>query len=256
MDDDPGCLQISMLGLIPATVDPSVVPPSRVKLRRLDQLLANLGHGSRRDVRELIQNGLVTVHGEVEDDPGAKVEAEDVLVEGEALEAPDGLLAVLHKPIGYICTHDEGEGSTIYGLLPERWVRRNPQVTSVGRLDKDTSGILLMTDRGELVQRWTSPKSVVEKVYEVEVDAPLQEKLVRTFASGTLMLRSEDTPCLPAKLEIVDELHARLTLTEGRYHQARRMFASQGWNVVNLHRSRFGDFVLGDLPSGEWRMVP
>jgi 16S rRNA pseudouridine516 synthase len=226
-----------------------------VKQRRLDQLLANLGHGSRREVRELIQAGRVTVRGEVEADPGAKVDAQDVLVEGEALEAPEGLLAVLHKPVGYICTHAEEEGDTIYELLPERWAKRNPAVTSVGRLDKDTSGILLVTDRGELVQRWTSPKSVVEKVYDVEVDSPLDEKLVRVFASGTLMLRSEDTPCLPAKLEIVNELHATLTLTEGRYHQARRMFASQGWNVVKLHRSRFGEFELGELRPGQWKLV-
>lgn len=227
-----------------------------MKLRRLDQLLSSLGHGSRREVRECIRNGLVTVGGSVEQDPGAKVDAREVLVEGKPLEAPDGLLAILHKPVGYICTHAEDEGPTIYDLLPERWSERNPPVTSVGRLDKDTSGILMMTDRGELVQQWTSPKSVVEKVYEVEVDAPLEPHLVATFASGTLMLRSETAPCLPARLEIVDALHAKLTLTEGRYHQARRMFASQGWNVTQLHRSRFGEFTLDGIAVGEWRIAP
>jgi 16S rRNA pseudouridine516 synthase len=221
----------------------------------LDQLLASLGHGSRREVRELIHAGVVTVGGEVEGDPGAKVEAEEVRVDGEPLEAPEGLLAVFHKPAGYVCTRAEGEGPTIYELLPERWTKRNPAVTSVGRLDKETSGVLVMTDRGELVQRWTSPKSVVEKVYEVEVDHPLEERLVEVFASGTLMLRSESTACLPARLEIVDAVHARLTLTEGRYHQVRRMFASQGWDVVRLHRSRFGEFELGELGPGEWRVV-
>jgi 16S rRNA pseudouridine516 synthase len=227
----------------------------KVKLRRLDQLLANLGHGSRREVREIIRGGMVTVRGAVEDDPGAKVDAQEVLVEGRPLEAPDGLLVMLHKPEGYVCTHSEDEGPTIYELLPEHWSKRNPPVTSVGRLDKDTSGLLLVTDRGDLVQSWTSPKSDVEKVYEVEVSAPLAEHLVHTFASGTIMLRSETTPCLPAKLEILDPLHARLTLTEGRYHQVRRMFASQGWEVVKLHRSRFGEFSLGDLGSGKWMMV-
>ena len=157
------------------------VPPRGIKLRRLDQLLSSLGHGSRRDARECIRNGLVTVRGTVEDDPGAKVDAHDVLVEGEPLEAPDGLLAILHKPAGYICTHSEEEGSTIYDLLPERWTQRNPAVTSVGRLDKDTSGILMVTDRGDLVQQWTSPRSVVEKVYEVEVDAPLETHLIADF---------------------------------------------------------------------------
>jgi 16S rRNA pseudouridine516 synthase len=226
-----------------------------VKLRRLDQLLANGGHGSRREARALIQAGMVTVRGEIEQDPGARVQAQDVLLEGAPLEAPDGLLAVLHKPAGYVCTHADGEGPTIYDLLPERWTKRNPPVTSVGRLDKDTSGVLLITDRGELVQKWTSPKSDVEKVYEVEVDKLLEAHLVPTFASGALMLRSEDTPCLPAKLELLDAHRAKLTLTEGRYHQVRRMFASQGWNVVTLHRSRFGEYEIDGLAPGKWRMV-
>src|SRR5207248_3160243 len=126
------------------------------------------------------------------------------------------------------CTHADGEGPVIYELLPDRWSRRNPPVTSVGRLDKETSGALLITDQGDLVQRWTSPKSQIEKVYEVQVDHTLEPALAQTFASGTLLLRSESTPCLPAKLEFIDPLQARLTLTERRYHQVRRMFASQG----------------------------
>ncbi len=228
------------------------------KPRRLDQLLSSLGHGSRREVRELIGTGVVTIHGKVVDDEGFKVAPDDVAavrVEGEPLEAPEGLLVMLHKPVGYVCTHAEGEGETIYKLVPEQWAKRNPPVTSVGRLDKDTSGLLLLTDRGELVQRWTSPKSVVEKVYEAEVDRPLEQGLVDAFASGSLMLRSEESPCLPAKLEIVSERMARVTLTEGRYHQVRRMFASQGWHVEKLHRVRFGEYALGDLKEGEWRVL-
>ncbi|QIF05502.1 pseudouridine synthase [Roseimicrobium sp. ORNL1] len=228
------------------------------KPRRLDQLLSSLGHGSRREVRELIDAGLVTLRGEVLEDEGQKIAPQDVAevrVEGESLEAPEGLLVMLHKPVGYVCTHAEGEGETIYKLVPERWTKRNPPVTSVGRLDKDTSGLLLITDRGELVQRWTSPKSIVEKVYEAEVDHDLEQRLVDVFASGTLMLRSEEAPCLPAKLEIVSERVARVTLTEGRYHQVRRMFASQGWHVEKLHRVRFGEYELGELKEGEWRVV-
>jgi 16S rRNA pseudouridine516 synthase len=125
----------------------------------------------------------------------------------------------------------------------------------VGRLDKDTSGLLLITDRGDLVQRWTSPKSDIDKVYEVTVDKPLSSELVEIFSRGDLMLRGEDKPCLPAKLEIIDELHARLTITEGRYHQVRRMFASQGWHVEKLHRARFGGYELGDLKAGEWALA-
>ncbi|MCE9520419.1 MAG: rRNA pseudouridine synthase [Verrucomicrobia bacterium] len=222
---------------------------------RLDQLLASLGYGSRREVRALIDEGKVTVAGVVAKKHDAKANAHDVLVDGMALEAPDGLLAMLHKPIGYVCTHADGEGPTIYELLPARWSRRNPPVTSIGRLDKDTSGLLLITDRGELVQKWTSPKSDIEKVYEAEVDKPLSPEMIEIFASGTIRLRGEDNPCLPAKLEIIDDLHARLTITEGRYHQVRRMFASQGMHVEKLHRAKFGEYELGDLKPGEWQML-
>ena len=118
------------------------------KARRLDQTLASLGFGSRREVRGLISAGAVKVGDAVVKDEGRKVQAVDVTVNGEPLEAPDGLLAIFHKPTGYVCTHSDGEGPTIYELLPPRWLLRNPAVTSVGRLDKDTSGLLLITDRG------------------------------------------------------------------------------------------------------------
>ena len=152
--------------------------------------------------------------------------------------------------------HGDGEGPTIYELLPDQWLRRNPAVTSVGRLDKETSGLLLVTDIGSLVHLFTSPKAEVEKVYLAELDRDLDPQLVEIFARGDLMLRSEDKPCLPAKLEIVSARTARLTITEGRYHQVRRMFASQGWHVEKLHRERFGPHALGDLAEGEWRMIP
>jgi 16S rRNA pseudouridine516 synthase len=163
---------------------------------------------------------------------------------------------MLHKPVGYACTHSTDEGPNIYELLPSHWPDRNPVVTSVGRLDKETSGLLLMTDIGGLVHRFTSPKAEVEKVYVAELDRELDPQLVEIFAKGDLMLRGEEKACLPAKLEIVSPKTARLTITEGRYHQVRRMFASQGWHVEKLHRERFGSHVLGDLPEGEWRMLP
>jgi 16S rRNA pseudouridine516 synthase len=224
-------------------------------MRRLDQLLASLGHGSRREVRALIEAGNVTVAGVIATKPDCKVDAHEVLVDGQPLEAPEGLLAMLHKPTGYVCTHADGEGSTIYELLPTRWRRRNPPVTSIGRLDKDTSGLILVTDRGDLVQKWTSPKAEIEKIYEVEVDQPLLPRLIDIFASGTILLRGEDKPCLPARLEIADDFHARLTITEGRYHQVRRMFASLGLHVEELHRVRFGEYELHGLEPGEWRVL-
>lgn len=225
------------------------------KARRLDQLLASLGYGSRREVQGMVARGLVTVGGEVAERADVRVSAGEVLVRGVALEAPEGLLAVLHKPLGYVCTRAADEGATIYELLPKRWLMRNPAVTSVGRLDKETSGLLLVTDRGDLVQRWTSPKSEVEKVYEVEVDRDLEGDLVELFASGTMQLRGEEKACLPAVLEVLGERRARLTLKEGRYHQVRRMFACAGWHVEGLHRSRFGEYGLEGLGEGEWRLL-
>lgn len=224
-------------------------------LRRLDQTLASLGYGSRRAVRDLIACGRVKVGGIECVDETVKVNPREVTVNDVALESPDGLLAIFHKPTGCVCTHSDGEGPTIYELLPSRWRLRNPPVTSVGRLDKDTSGLLLITDQGHLVQRWTSPKADIKKIYEVTVDKPLESFLSDVFSSGTLMLNGEDKSCLPAQLEIVDATHARLTITEGRYHQVRRMFASQGWHVWALHRSQFGVYTLDEIETGEWRML-
>ena len=125
-------------------------------MRRLDQLLANLGYCSRREARAWVQDGRVTVRGEVADDFGAKSNPADVRIDGEPPDHPDGLLLLLHKPTGLVCSHDEREGPNVYSLLPPRWRARNPQVTSIGRLDKDTSGLLLLTDQSELVHRLTS----------------------------------------------------------------------------------------------------
>lgn len=225
-------------------------------MRRLDQLLANLGYCSRREARGWIDTGRVTVRGVAADDPSAKADAIDVRVDGEPLDHPDGLLLLLHKPTGLVCSHDPREGQNVYDLLPPRWRARNPQVTSIGRLDKDTSGLLLLTDQTSLVHRLTSPKHKVPKTYLATVDRDLDPALIAVFASGTLMLDDEKDPCAPAELRLVDPRTAELTLTEGRYHQVRRMFASQGWTVLALHRPRFGDLTLGDLPTGQWRELP
>ena len=225
-------------------------------MRRLDQLLANLGYCSRREARAFIQAGRVTVRGVVTDDFGAKADPADIRVDGDPLDHPAGLLLLLHKPVGLVCSHDEREGPNVYGLLPPRWRRRNPPVTSVGRLDKDTSGLLLLTDQSELVHRLTSPKHKVPKVYRATLNADLPAGVAALFASGALRLKDEPAPCAPAELRIIAPRVAELTLTEGRYHQVRRMFASQGCEVLTLHRARFGPLDLGDLPAGQWRELP
>ncbi|MDB6119056.1 MAG: rsuA [Verrucomicrobiaceae bacterium] len=226
-----------------------------MKLRRLDQVLSSLGYASRRGAASYVAEGHVKIAGEFAERHDIRVDIRQVMVDDEPLQAPDGLFALFHKPVGYTCTHSEEEGDTIYDLLPPRWPQRNPAVTSIGRLDKESSGLLLLTDQGTLVQRYTSPKLKLEKVYEAKVDHDLDESLVEIFASGTLMLKSDEKPCLPAQLEILEPRLARVIITEGRYHQVRRMFASQGWQVDALHRTRVGPHELSHLAVGEWRLI-
>lgn len=225
-------------------------------MRRLDQLLANLGYCSRREARDWIRAGRVTVQGRPVADFGAKAHAADVRIDGEPADHPDGLLLLLHKPLGLVCSHDAREGPNVYSLLPPRWRRRNPGITSIGRLDKETSGLLLLTDQSELVHRLTSPRHKVPKVYRATVAADLPPGLEELFAAGTLVLAGEDRPCAPAVLCRLGSREAEITLTEGRYHQVRRMFASQGCEVLALHRVSFGHLELGGLAAGQWRELP
>ena len=145
----------------------------------------------------------------------------------------------------------------MYELLPERWLCRSPQVQTVGRLDKETSGLLLITDDGAFLHALTSPKRHVAKVYEFTTEAPVPEGAVEEFASGELMLRGEKTPCLPAQLELTGEREGRLTLHEGRYHQVRRMLAAVGAPVERLCRVEIGALSLGalGLAPGEWAAI-
>lgn len=225
-------------------------------MRRLDQTLANLGYCSRREARIWVDAGRVTVAGKPAAEFGQKAREEDVRIDGEPLDHPEPLLLLLNKPVGLVCSHDDREGPNVYSLLPERWRRRNPAVTSIGRLDKETSGLLLLTDIPPLVHRLTSPKHKVPKVYRATVDRDLAPELVAQFAAGTLMLVDEKEPCAPAELRIISPREAEVTLTEGRYHQVRRMFAATGSTVLALHRSRFGALELGELAPGTWRELP
>ena len=226
-------------------------------MRRLDQLLANLGYCSRRESRDFLKTHAVTVRGLPQRDPASKADPFDVRIDGEPLDHPEGLLLMLHKPLGLVCSHDEREGPRVYDLLPARWRARNPQVTSIGRLDKDTSGLILLTDRTELVHLYTSPKHKVPKLYRATVDADLSPALVAQFAAGTLVLDGETAPCAPAvlRLDAADPRIAELVLTEGKYHQVRRMFAAVGATVLSLHRVQFGRLSLGALGPGEFRAV-
>jgi 16S rRNA pseudouridine516 synthase len=223
---------------------------------RIDQLLVRLGYGSRSEAREWIRAGRVAVRGVPATDPGARVDPEAVRFDGEALDHPGDLLILLHKPLGRVCSHDSGEGPNVYGLLPERWQRRNPPVTSVGRLDKETSGLLLLTDRPALVHQLTSPRHAVAKVYLATLDRDPPAGTEEIFQSGQCVLPGDSRPCAPATLRRTGPREAEIVLSEGRYHQVRRMFASQGCVVEALHRIRIGDLDLGSLAPGQWRELP
>lgn len=221
---------------------------------KLVKLIANLGYGSRKEVAAMFREGRITdPNGEVlyADD---RVEHGAIRLDREPLDPPPGLLLMLHKPVGYTCSTKDA-GHIVYELVPQRFLQRSPIVSTVGRLDRDTSGLLLMTDDGVLLHRIVSPKAQVAKVYEVTLARDLRGDEPQIFAGGKLKLESEKTPCAPADLEIIDPRHARLTLREGRYHQARRMFAAVGNHVEVLHRSRVGGLELGELPVGEWRLL-
>lgn len=221
---------------------------------KLVRLLANLGYGSRKQVAAMFREGLVTdAKGEVlyADD---KVDHADVRFDGEPLDPPQGMLLMLNKPTGYTCSRKD-VGRLVYDLLPPRFALRNPVLSTVGRLDRDTSGLLLFTDDGQLLHRIISPKASVRKVYEATLASDLRGDEAATFAAGTLMLEGETTPLEPASLDVLGPRHVRLTLTEGRYHQVRRMFAAVGNHVETLERVALGGLTLDGLPSGEWRQL-
>jgi 16S rRNA pseudouridine516 synthase len=224
----------------------------------LDQLLSSLGYCSRKEVRALCASGRLTLDGARCDDAAARVDAAKVRLDGEPLEFPNGLLVLMHKPAGVVCTHDSREGQRVYDLLPPRWLRRDPKVTSVGRLDKETSGLLLVTDQGALVQRLTSPRQHVEKTYVATLDAVLPASLVQAFAAGVELREGgavERTE--PATLRLLGPREAEVTVQEGRYHQVRRMFAAHGLHVAALHRTRFGPWALPpSLAPGAWVALP
>jgi 16S rRNA pseudouridine516 synthase len=205
-------------------------------------------------VQALLREGAVTdAAGEVlyADDAPA---FDDVRVDGEPLDPAPGMLLLLHKPAGITCSTKD-KGRLVHDLLPPRFRLRNPQLSTVGRLDRDTTGLLLMTDDGALLHRITSPKSKLPKVYEATLAADLRGDEAARFASGTLLLEDDDTPLLPAPLEVLGPRRARVTLHEGRYHQVRRMFAAVGHHVEALHRSAIGGLDLGALAPGEWRLL-
>lgn len=176
-------------------------------------------------------------------------------IDGQALDPLAGMVILLNKPVGVTCSHNDS-GPLVYELLPDRWRQRDPVLSTVGRLDRQTSGLLLLTDDGDLLHRIISPRRRIKKIYRVNLARPLTGSEDAIFASGDLMLRGETKPLAPADLTVVSETEVLLSVTEGRYHQVRRMFAAIGNHVEHLKRERLGGLSLpADLAPGQWTQL-
>ena len=227
---------------------------------RVDRLLGSMGYGSRTEMARLAKAGGVVLDGAELTDVSKRIPVTSDLpsrmqIDGEPLDPPPGLVLMLHKPLGMTCSHKE-DGALVYDILPARWRRRDPALSTIGRLDKETSGLLLLTDDGDFLHRVISPRRHVAKVYRATLARPLAGTEGALFASGELMLEGEAKPLAPAELDMLSPTEALLTVTEGRYHQVRRMFAAVGNHVETLHRERVGGLTLpDDLAPGQWRLL-
>ena len=222
---------------------------------RLDKLLADAGFGTRSQVKRLIRKGFVTVNGEVVKDPSFNVnpEEDEVLVDGELVEYEKNYYLILHKPEGYI-TSTKDRQMTVMELVAD--IPRFERLFPVGRLDKDAEGLLLITNDGELAHRLTHPKWKVPKVYYVVVEGELKEEELEPLRKG---MKFKDFEAKPAEVRILksteNESEAEIEITEGKYHQVKRMFEKIGHPVKYLRRIKFGNLELGNLPVGEYRSL-
>jgi 16S rRNA pseudouridine516 synthase len=229
---------------------------------QLQQVLYSQGFGTRRICAGLIEQGLVAVGGQPCMDPAAEVEPEGLRFTVQGREWPYQAKAylMLHKPAGYECSGRPSAWPGVLTLLPGP-LRQRPNrqgvdgVQPVGRLDQDTTGLLLLSDDGAFIHRMSSPKRHVPKVYEVQAKHPVDAKLVQKLLDG-VVLDDDPKPVRAAACEQTGECGLRLTLTEGKYHQVKRMVAAAGNRVEGLHRSRIGGLDLpADLPAGQWRWL-
>jgi len=219
-------------------------------MERLDKFLCDAGAGTRSQVKAMIKAGRVTVDGRPERDSGRKIEAETVCLDGEVMgRRPEQVVVMLNKPAGFITATEDAHQATVMELLPE--AMKHLDLKPVGRLDKETEGLLLFTNDGDLLHRLISPKKEVPKVYYARHEGQATAEDTAAFAEGLVL--ADGTKCRPAKLEPLGAGQSRITVCEGKYHQVRRMMASRGMHVVYLERQQEGNLRLGDLPRGQVR---
>ncbi len=227
-----------------------------MKLERLDKVLSNLGYGTRKEIKSFVKNGLVTIDGSVIKDNGMKIDPEKnkIVVNGEEVIYRKYIYLMMNKPDGVVSATFDKYDETVVDLINPEYQIFNP--FPVGRLDKDTVGLLILTNDGELNHKLISPKYHVDKKYYAEINKPLDEKDVEAFKEGIVI--DDGYKCMPAKLEIInsseDGAESYVTIQEGKFHQVKRMFQAMEKEVVFLKRVSFGSLVLDEnLSEGEYR---
>lgn len=225
-----------------------------MKRERLDKVLANMGKGTRKEVKQLIKYKLITVDGEVATDPGMHViaETQNIEVDGEPLNFKRWVYVMLNKPPGVISATEDSRHETVVDLLPEEWAHK---VHPVGRLDIDTEGLLLLTNDGQLSHSLLSPKKKVDKEYFARIQGHVLPEHIEEFAKGVAL--DDGYVTMPAKLEILSQgevSEIKVTIMEGKFHQVKRMFAAFGLEVIYLKRLRMGPLHLDEtLELGDYR---
>lgn len=220
-------------------------------MERIDKIIANQTEYSRKDVKKLVSQKKITVNGEIITKSDIKVdpETDEIVVSGQKINVQKHVYLILHKPKGYISATEDRKEKTVLDLVPEKYAHK--ELFPAGRLDKDTTGLMIITDDGNFVHNILAPKKHVKKTYEVTLDIPVNEEMVQGFAEG---IELNDGKCKFALMEITGENTAKVTLTEGRYHQIKRMFGCFGGKVIELHRIKIGDLQIpDDLAIGECR---
>ena len=222
-------------------------------MERLDKFLCDSGAGTRSQVKLILKAGRVTVDGAVERDNSRKIDPakQTVCLDGERLGGWQRLVIMLNKPAGFVTATEDPTDRTVMELLPQEL--KNKDLKPVGRLDKQTEGLLLFTNDGDLLHKLISPKNEIPKIYYARHEGQAGNEDVAVFAAG-LTLR-DGTECLPARLEPLGPGESRITVCEGKYHQVRRMMAARGMTVDYLERREEGFLTLGDLPRGQVRVL-
>ena len=210
-------------------------------MQRIDKIISEQTHYSRKDIKKLISQGAVFVNGEQVKKPESKYDENDIsiIINGQEIEIRKNVYLLLNKPKGYISSTETRSQKTVLDLIPEKYKNRN--LFPAGRLDKDTTGLMLITDDGEFSHNILSPRKHVKKEYEVVLDIPVTSAMAEGFKEGVEL---NDGKCKPSDLEITGEYTAIVTLTEGRYHQIKRMFGCYGAKVVELNRICIGNLYL------------